>query len=31
MPRSVKEILKHADELAQRFEHFEPRPDDERT
>lgn len=24
MPRTVKEILEHADELARRFENFEP-------
>ncbi len=26
MPRSVEEILKHADELAARFENYEPDP-----
>ncbi len=31
MPRSVEEILKHADELAKRFENYEPRPEDERS
>src|ERR671926_451026 len=31
MPRSVEEILKHADELAKRFEDYEPRPEDERN
>jgi hypothetical protein len=30
MPRTVKEILDHADELAERFETYEPAPDDER-
>ncbi len=30
MPRSVEEILKHADELAARFEDYEPDPGDER-
>ena len=30
MPRSIQEILDHADELAQRFEDYEPQPDDER-
>ncbi|AIT61394.1 hypothetical protein [Corynebacterium doosanense] len=29
MPRTVEEILAHADELAQRFEHFEPSPGNE--
>jgi hypothetical protein len=29
MPRSVEEILQHADELAQRFEDYEPTPADE--
>lgn len=29
MPRSVQDILDHADELAQRFEDYEPSPDDE--
>jgi hypothetical protein len=29
MPRSVEEILQHADELAARFEHYEPDPGDE--
>ncbi len=29
MPRSVEEILKHADELAARFENYEPDPSDE--
>jgi hypothetical protein len=29
MPRSVQEILDHADELAKRFEDYEPSPDDE--
>jgi len=30
MPRSIQEILDHADELAQHFEDYEPNPDDER-
>jgi hypothetical protein len=30
MPRSIQEILDHADELAQRFEDYEPDPADER-
>lgn len=30
MPRSIQEILDHADELATRFEDFEPQPGDER-
>jgi hypothetical protein len=30
MPRSIQEILDHADELAQRFEDYEPEPGDER-
>ena len=29
MPRSVDEILKHADELAARFENYDPSDDDE--
>jgi hypothetical protein len=29
MPRSVEEILQHADELAERFESYEPTPADE--
>lgn len=29
MPRSMQEILDHADELAKRFEDYEPSPDDE--
>ena len=29
MPRTVEEILKHADELAARFESYEPDPKDE--
>ena len=28
MPRSVDKILQHADELAERFENYEPSPDD---
>lgn len=30
MPRSIQEILDHGDELARRFEAYEPHPDDER-
>ena len=30
MPRSVQEILDHSDELASRFEAYEPTSDDER-
>ena len=30
MPRSIQEILDHADELAERFENYEPDDDDER-
>ena len=30
MPRSVKDILDHADELARRFEDYKPAPEDER-
>lgn len=30
MPRTVQDILDHADELAKRFEHYEPTPGDER-
>lgn len=30
MPRTVKDILDHADELARRFEDYEPAPEDER-
>ena len=30
MPRSIQEILDHAEELAQRFEEYEPAPGDER-
>ncbi len=29
MPRTVDEILAHADELAARFEDYEPKPGDE--
>jgi hypothetical protein len=29
MPRSIQDILDHADELARRFEDYEPAPDDE--
>lgn len=29
MPRSVEDILKHADELAKRFEDYAPRAQDE--
>lgn len=31
MPRSIQEILDHADELAQRFEDYEPSDADERS
>jgi hypothetical protein len=30
MPRTVQDILDHADELADRFESYEPTPQDER-
>ena len=30
MPRTVQDILDHADELASRFEDYEPAADDER-
>ncbi len=30
MPRSLQEILDHGDELAQRFENYEPKGEDER-
>lgn len=30
MPKSIQEILDHADELAQRFEDYEPKEGDER-
>ncbi len=30
MPRNIQEILDHADELAKRFEDYEPDPNDER-
>ena len=30
MPRSIQEILDHADELAKRFEDYEPNDGDER-
>jgi hypothetical protein len=30
MPKSIQEILDHADELAKRFEDYEPQPGDER-
>ncbi len=30
MPRSVDDILEHADELARRFEDYEPGPEDGR-
>jgi len=30
MPRTVEEILNHADDLAKQFEQYEPKPDDER-
>lgn len=31
MPRSIQEILDHADELAKRFEDYEPKTEDERS
>ncbi len=31
MPRSIQEILDHADELAERLEDYEPSADDERS
>ena len=31
MPRPVQDILGHADELAKRFEQYEPNADDERV
>lgn len=31
MPRTVQDILDHGDELAKRFEDYEPRPGDERA
>ncbi len=30
VPRSVDEILQHAEELAERFEQYQPQPEDER-
>jgi len=30
MPRSIQEILDHADQLAERFENYDPSPGDER-
>ncbi len=30
MPRSIQDILDHANELAERFENYEPEPNDER-
>ena len=30
MPRSIQEILDHGDDLARRFEDYEPKPGDER-
>ena len=30
MPRTIQVILDHADELAQRFDDYEPQPGDER-
>ena len=30
MPRTVQDIVDHGDELAKRFEDYEPRPGDER-
>ncbi|MGH9122140.1 MAG: hypothetical protein ACRDYC_09385 [Acidimicrobiales bacterium] len=29
MPRSIQDILDHADELAKRFEDYQPSPEDE--
>ena len=31
MPRTIQEILDHADQLASRFEDFEPTPGEERS
>jgi len=31
MPRSIQQILDHADEMAQRFESYEPAAGDERS
>jgi hypothetical protein len=31
MPRTVQDILDHGDELAKRFEDYEPKPGDERS
>ncbi len=31
MPRSIQEILDHGDELARRFEEFDPKSGDERV
>jgi hypothetical protein len=31
MPRSIQEILDHGDELAERFEEYEPKAGDERV
>lgn len=31
MPRSIQEILDHGDELAKRFEEYEPKDGDERV
>lgn len=30
MPRTVEDILKHADDLAKRFEDYDPSAEDER-
>jgi len=30
MPRSIQDILDHADELAERFENYKPEPGDKR-
>lgn len=30
MPRTTRDILDHADQLAKRFEDYEPKPEDER-
>lgn len=31
MPRTIQEILEHADELADRLERYEPSPEDEQS
>lgn len=30
MPRTVEDVLQHAEQLAERFENYQPTPDDER-